>query len=79
MHYVKKGNIYYLEKSKIKKSHLLYNISGSVIPIISNYNFKILIEKDYNENKLKKKFICIFLLDLIKKVDYDTWLKILHI
>ena len=57
--YIKKRNITYLEKSKIKRKNSLYNICGTIIDIHENSEYSILIEKDYKDYKLYKNDICI--------------------
>ena len=57
--YVKKENLYYLNKSIIKKKGVLYNICGTVINVESNYLFKVVVEKDYKQYDLFKSDVCL--------------------
>ena len=75
--YVKKQNLYILKKEKIKKKNCLFNICASILSNEENGLYKILIEKDYDEFKLYKNYICLVDGNLIKKVNYDIWIKIL--
>ena len=76
--YVKKENIIYLSKLHVKTKNVLFDICGTVLSILSNNAFKILIEKDYPQYNLKKFDCCVVNCCLIKKVDLYIWLKILN-
>ena len=56
-----------MERSKIKKKNVLYNICGSILSYKNDGNYCVLIEKDYDNYNLKKNDMCIFPNNLIKK------------
>jgi GTP cyclohydrolase II len=67
-----------LEKAKIKKKNILYNICATILDFYGNGKYKVLIGKDYDEYNLKKFNISIVPNNLIKKVNYKTWFEILN-
>ena len=56
-----------LEKSKIKKKNVLFNICGSIIDNKGDGIYTLLIEKDYANFHLNKNDICLVHYLLIKK------------
>ena len=46
--------------------------------ISKNSNYKILIEKNYPEYKLEKFNMILAAINIVKKVDFDIWLKIFN-
>ena len=74
--FIKNKNCYILEKSNIKKKHSLYDICDVIIGNDKG-DYSVLIQKDYPINCLKKKDICITKYNLIKKVEYKVWIRIL--
>ena len=57
INYVKKSNIFILEKSRIKKKNALYNICGTIINNEGKGNYKIIIEKNYHDISVNIKNI----------------------
>ena len=78
INYVKKSDTFFLEKSRIKRKNALYNICGTIIGIETKANYRIIIEKNYPEFKLEKYNICIANMNILKKIDYNLWHKILN-
>ena len=75
--YIKKKNLYLLTKSKIKKRNVLYNICATLIDN-DNGQYIIMIEKKYKDYNLNKNDLCLVDVSLIKKLDYDIWIKLLN-
>jgi len=67
-----------LEKSKIKKKQVLYDICGIIIKDAGGGNYEILIAKNYKKYDLYKFDICIANAILLKKIDIDIWNNILN-
>jgi len=65
-------------KDIIKNKNVLYNICATIINSNLNGLYSILIEKDYDIYKLYKNDICVVKSNMIKKVEYKVWLKILN-
>ena len=76
--YLKKKNLIKLEKSKIKKKKSLYNICATIVKKINLDQYEILIEKDYIDHDLYKFDICLANYNIMKKVNYNVWFKILN-
>ena len=74
----KKNNFYILNKAKIKRKKVLYNICGSIKRRYDKDQYIILIETNYKDYELKKFDQCLVKTNLIKKVNYDTWFNILN-
>ena len=76
--YNHKKNLNYLERNRIKKKNVLFNICATVNKCFHNYNYEIIIEKDYPCYDLVKGSKRVVPINLIKKVSYETWIKILN-
>ena len=79
-HFIKNKNCYILDKAEIKKKNLLFNICATVLDVNNDGDNTIIIEKNYKEyglNILNINDICIVKNNLLKKVVYEVWLKIL--
>ena len=73
-----KKNLNYSERNRIKKKNVLFNICATVNKCLNNYNYEIIIEKDYLCYDFLKDSKCVDPINLIKKVSYETWIKILN-
>ena len=78
INYIKKSNIFILDKSRIKRKNALFNICGTIIGYEGKGNYKIIIEKNYPDFKLEKYNTCIANCNILKKIDYNLWYKILN-
>ena len=61
----------------MKNKNVLYNICATIINDNLNGIYSIIIEKDYEFYNLNKNDICLVKSNMIKKVEYKVWLKIL--
>jgi len=76
--YNKKDKHFILEKTRMKNKNVLYNICATIINDNLNGIYPIIIEKDYEFYNLNKNDICLVKSNMIKKVEYKVWLKILN-
>ena len=69
--YAEKSNIFVIEKERIKRKNDLFNIYGTIIVNENKGSYRIIIEKNYPEFKLKKFNLCIVNMNIFKRIDFN--------